>query len=119
MPNQRTQFKKIPAQEWPGIISACKNSGQSQKAFCEERGIGFLQFKYHYYRTPKKTGDNDLLNLDRTKIEDNAPALFAPIKITNNSVDSCTEICFPSGVKIKVPGQTALASIVKALSAYL
>jgi len=118
MSAQRTQFKKIPSQDWPAIFLACKESGQSQKDFCQERGIGFSQFKYHYYRIAKKIVDNDPLNFDTAKIEDKAPVLFAPLKI-NNTTDSRTEIRFPSGVMIKVPGQTALTAIVKALSAYL
>jgi hypothetical protein len=96
MPVQTTQFKKIPSQDWPAIFLACKDSGQSQKAFCQERGIGFSQFKYHYYRVAKKFVANDTLNINTAKIEGKAPVLFSPLKITHTT-DAHTEIRFPSG----------------------
>lgn len=112
-------YKKISTHDWPAIISAWQASGSSQKAFCREQGITYSQFKYHYYGVTKQPALSKESNDDSAKPEDKSSALFAPIKVTEQPIESCTEIRFPSGVIIKVPAQTALLTVMKALSAYL
>ena len=112
-------YKKISTHDWPAIIIAWQASGSSQKAFCREQGITYSRFKYHYYGVTKQPALSKESNDDPAKPEDKSSALFAPIKVTEQSIESCTEIRFPSGVIIKVPAQTALLTVMKALSAYL
>ncbi len=118
MQNKRTQYKKIATQDWPAIISAYQDSGQTQKTFCQAHDISFSQFKRYYYGPDKKPHHNNIAQHDVTT-EKKEPAIFTPLKITGVPIDAQTEIHFPSGVIIKVSTQITLIAIVKALSIYL
>jgi hypothetical protein len=47
-----TPNRKQPADEWTALIKSYLESGLTQKAFCEQQGISFHGFRYHYQRSP-------------------------------------------------------------------
>ncbi len=107
---------KTPAHDWPAIIAAWQRSGLPQTTFCREHNISYSHFKYHRYgasRPPETTGASEKNSLNKT------PAAFVPIRVTEAVLEACAEICFPSGVTLKVPMQSGLAPIMKALREFL
>ena len=108
---------KKTTHDWPRTIEAWQHSGLSQKAFCREQNIAYSHFKYHCYGSARPS-KNNAQSTEKHNIGE-TPAAFAPIHITESSSEAHTEIRFPSGVVIKVPAQTALLTVMKALSAYL
>lgn len=71
------------------LIEEWKQSGLSQKAFCERHSIRFHKFYYWYkcYRRPHETIDN---HSER----------FVKLKVEKPSIASSVEIHFPGGIHV-------------------
>jgi hypothetical protein len=91
---------------WRDAVAGWKKSGQTVRAYCDERGLSQPSF-YAWRR--------ELVERDRTTIRQ--PAKFVPMQIV---VESMVEVVLPSGVVVRVPPATeatAVARLVAALEA--
>jgi len=80
------------------LIKTCEESGLNNKTFCEQQGIGQAMF---YYWKKKYV-------LSQSMPE----AKFIPVRIKENQVQRGEiEICYPNGVRLKLPDVTGLSVI--------
>jgi len=71
------------------MIKNWKESGQTQKAYCEAHSIPYHQFHYWYKR----------YKLVNTPANDNKPS-FVQVQLPATEDKSCAEIIYPNGKKI-------------------
>jgi hypothetical protein len=71
------------------LIQQWKESGLSQKTFCEQQGLAFFRFYYWYKRYRTESASTDSGN-----------GSFVKLKIGKPSRKLCTEIYFPNGVHV-------------------
>lgn len=83
------------------LLKSCKESGKSNKDFCQENGIG--QAMFYYWQKKFMETQNE------------KPESFIPVQFKKeNGHSDPMEIIYPNGVRIKVSSTTEL-SIVRTL----
>ena len=98
-------------EEWEQLISAWGQSGQSQKAFCESKGLcyrNFCQWKSRLKQDVQETQADS--------------ASFLPIQVTEKRAGTpkglqAATANLPNGIKLSLEGDVqTLAALIKALS---
>lgn len=79
------------------LIKSCKESGMSNKDFCEQHGIGQAMF---YYWQKKLT-----------ESQSNKPESFIPVSFNSDKRHPEMEIIYPNGIRLKLAPTTDLSII--------
>ena len=86
----KNKTKPSSVEKMFALIKTCHESGMSNKTFCEQHGIGqamFYYWKKKYIESQSTTDGN-----------------FIPVQIRRNLIPMGElEICYPNGVKLKLP----------------
>lgn len=82
-------------EDWRRIIELQENSGQSVKAFCEERGVGEASF-YSW----------------RKRLRQPAPVRFALVEPESRISNDTVELVLSSGERIRFPADAATLRMV-------
>lgn len=102
------RFHRDPQREqfWREMVALWRQSGQSVRAFCDERGLSEPSF-FAWRRT--------LSQRDRARVK--APPTFVPLRVVPDTV---VEVALPTGLVVRVPARAdvaAVAALVAALRA--
>jgi hypothetical protein len=79
--------------QWQERIEAQKQSGLSQRAFCEQNHLLLAQFNYYRSRFEKK--------------EKASPSSFAPIQVAKRDSEVNLRISLPNSFHIEIPAGIA------------
>jgi transposase-like protein len=93
----KKQSKQEQQERMFSIIKSCKESGMSNKDFCQQNGIG--QAMFYYWQ--KKLSETQL----------NKPESFIPVSFNSDKKQAEMEIIYPNGVRLKLASSTDLSVI--------
>ena len=98
------QKQEEQRQQMFSLIEAWQNSGQSQKAYCRDKNIGYHVFHYWYriYRSGQPTNTSSPSSFVQLQIETPSPA--------------CMELIMPNGKRLLMPCSTNVQTLLTLLA---
>jgi len=92
--NASLSKREINRQRWHERINAWKNSGQSQKVFCEDQHVGIAAFQ-RWRRIFKSEDSEDLVTPTK-------PVHFLPVEVQKDKSSNLT-VLIQDDLRIEVP----------------
>ena len=83
------------------LIGQWRSSGQTQRIFCESRGVAYGTFKYWVKKQKEEKASKIKNRLSRPPVL--VPLNISPVATTSPQTSDAIEIQYPNGVKLHCP----------------
>ena len=97
-------------EDWQALVEAWESANQTQKAFCQERGLCYRLFNHWKSR----------FKVERLSSPDIGETQFVPVQLKSPvSTTSSVQVHFPNGIRIEIASEQDLPVLLGSAKALL